>query len=93
MAAGETMRISADDKHKIPVGALAVSRYFSIRRYFPLDDAPNYNDHDFPGGSKITPSGYLIMRTPMEGKRLVKELMFITRKRNTFMPHFGKAPE
>ena len=54
--------ISADDKAKINVGTLAVSRYHQIRKFFLSHDAPNYDDHDFPDrGSKITPSGYLIM--------------------------------
>ena len=51
---------SADDVNKIKVGALAVSRYHQINRYFPMDDSPNVPDHDFPiPGYLIIPSGYM----------------------------------
>ena len=67
----EAVRISADDKNKINVGTLAVSRYFQIRKYFPSDDTPNYTDHDFPlPDAKIVPSGYLLC-TPNAAKRSV----------------------
>ena len=50
---------SADDMNKIKVGALAVSRYHQIDRYFPIEDSPNVPDHDFPiPGYLIIPSGY-----------------------------------
>lgn len=32
---------------KVKVGAPAVSRYHHIERFFPNDDMPNLNDHDF----------------------------------------------
>ncbi len=70
MAEEECIRISADDKHKVPVGTLAVSRYFSIRRFFPVDDSPNFYDHDWVSkNSKVVPSGYLVMRTPNNVRR------------------------
>lgn len=51
---------SCDDMNKIKVGALAVSRYHQIQRFFPVDDAPNVLDHDFPiPGYLIIPSGYM----------------------------------
>ena len=60
----ETARISVDDKNKVNVGTLAVSRFFHISKFFPINDAPNYGDHDFPyPDSKIVPSGYLVMET------------------------------
>lgn len=46
--------------NKIKVGALAVSRYHQIQRFFPVDDAPNVPDHDFPvPGYLLIPSGYM----------------------------------
>ena len=60
----EVIRISADDKNKVNVGTLAVSRYHQLSRFFMENDSPNYLDHDFPiPGYKITPSGYLILST------------------------------
>ena len=62
--ADEGLRISADDKNEINVGSLAVSRYFQLRRFFPTADSPNHLDRDFPyAGSKISPSGYLVLST------------------------------
>lgn len=46
MFSNETIAISADDKHKVNVGTLAVSRHFSINNIFATDDQPNYPDHD-----------------------------------------------
>ena len=58
----EGLRISADDKNKIHIGKLAVSRYFKLRKYFPQTDSPNYPTHDFPqANTKINPSGYMIL--------------------------------
>ena len=54
---------SCDDMNRIKVGALAVSRYHQIQRFFPVDDAPNIPDHDFPiPGYLIIPSRYTRMR-------------------------------
>ena len=51
---------SADDMNKIKVGALAVSRYHQVDRYFPIEDSPNVPDHDSPiPGYLIIPSGYI----------------------------------
>ncbi|XP_054766021.1 uncharacterized protein LOC129272973 [Lytechinus pictus] len=55
---------SADNKNKVRVGAttLAVDRRITIKRFYPVNDAPQYLDHDFPTpGYAITPSGYLEM--------------------------------
>ena len=52
--------LSCDDKAKVKVGSLAVSRYFQIRRFFSTTDSVNYDDHDFPhSGYLLVPSGYL----------------------------------
>ena len=45
MFSDETIAISADDKNKVNVGTLAVSRHFSINNIFATDDQPNYPDH------------------------------------------------
>ena len=52
--------LSCDDKAKVKVGSLAVSRYFQIRRFFSTTDSVNYDDQDFPhSGYLLVPSGYL----------------------------------
>lgn len=38
----ETIMYSCDDKNKINVGALVVSRHFQIKMFFTKDDQPNY---------------------------------------------------
>ena len=51
---------SCDDMNKVKVGALAVSRYHQTERFFPIEDAPNVPDHDFPvPGYLLIPSGYM----------------------------------
>ncbi|CAH1785112.1 unnamed protein product, partial [Owenia fusiformis] len=53
---------SCDDKNKVAVGTLAVSRYHQIKKFFLEGDEPNYQDHDFPfPNAKIIPSGYLLL--------------------------------
>jgi len=60
----EFLRMSCDDKNKINVGTLTVSRYHQITRFFLADDAPDYMDQDFwLPGYKITPSSYLVLDT------------------------------
>ena len=55
--------LSCDDMNKVHVGTLAVSRYHQLQHFFPMDDKPQYNDHDFPfADSKIIPSGYMALR-------------------------------
>ena len=44
----ETTALSADDKNKVHVGTLAVSRHFSMNNIFAKNDQPSYPDHDFP---------------------------------------------
>ena len=54
--------LSCDNKIKVNVGTLAVSRYHQLKHFFPVDDAPNYNDNNFPwANAKIVPSGYLLL--------------------------------
>ena len=61
---GECLRLSCDDKNKVNVGILCVSRRMQITKYFSMDDQPVYQDHDFPAQqSKIIPSGYMLMQT------------------------------
>ncbi|XP_041466293.1 uncharacterized protein LOC121416841 [Lytechinus variegatus] len=58
----EVLIYSADNKNKIKVGdsTLAVDRRIAIRRIFPCEDTPIYQDHDFPTpGYLLVPSGYL----------------------------------
>ena len=58
----ECTLISADDKNKVNVGTLAVSRHIKTHGYFPESKTPNNPDHDFPfPNSKLTPSGYMIL--------------------------------
>ena len=64
MFSNETIAVSADDKNKVNVGTLAVSRHFSINNKFATDDQPNYPDHDFPyANAKLVPVGYLLLKS------------------------------
>ncbi|KAJ8035130.1 Kielin/chordin-like protein [Holothuria leucospilota] len=56
---------SADTMNKLPIGTLAVSRYHQLRAIFPVEDKPNFPDHDLPigHGYKITPVGYLLLES------------------------------
>ena len=52
-----------DDMAKIKVGAPAVSRYHQIRRLFPTNDSPNFEDHDFPVPNYLlSVSGYMFLK-------------------------------
>jgi hypothetical protein len=56
----ECVAISCDNKNKVHIGTLAVSRYHQVKKLYPCNDRPNYKDHDFPlPGYLITPCGYL----------------------------------
>lgn len=47
---------------KVKVGAPAVSCYHHIERFFPNDDMPNLNDHDFlVPGYLLNVSGYMFL--------------------------------
>ena len=72
----ECICISADDKNKINVGSLAVSRYFQLRLFFPTTDSPDFLDHDFPyPGAKISPCEYLILSSkPSKSKHRSRSL-------------------
>ncbi|MEM7391044.1 MAG: glutamine synthetase III, partial [Verrucomicrobiota bacterium] len=49
-------------------GAMAVSRFHQIRRFFASGDEPNYPDHDFPlKNNKLIPSG-----AEFDGKTLIQ---------------------
>lgn len=64
MFSDETIAISADDKNKVNVGTLAVSRHFSINNIFATDDQRNYPDHDFPyANAKLVPARYLFLKS------------------------------
>ena len=70
MLVKETVALSADDKNKLNVGTLAVSRYFNIGKFFMTNDQPNYPDHDFPcSGAKLVPAGYLLLRSKCRRSR------------------------
>ncbi|CAF1304893.1 unnamed protein product, partial [Didymodactylos carnosus] len=70
--AQEITSLSCDNKCKIPIGSLAVSRYHQIRRFFPKDQRSNYPDHDFKGGPYITPCNYLELRHNINRKQYGK---------------------
>lgn len=57
--AEEIAVFSADNKNKINLGVVAVDRRIKIRKFFPDGDQPNFIDHDFPHGYKVTPMGYM----------------------------------
>ena len=53
----DTLHLSANDKNKVNIGTLPVSRYHQISKFFLLKDSPNYPDCDFPiPGYIITPN-------------------------------------
>ena len=64
MLLNETVALSADDKNKLNVGTLAVSRDFTQGKFFMTNDQPNYPDHDFPySGAKLIRAGYLLLKS------------------------------
>ena len=70
MFSDETIALSTDDKNKVHVGTLAVSRHFSINNIFATNDQPNYPDHDFPyANAKLVPAGYLILKSKIRRSR------------------------
>ena len=61
----EVCHPSLDNKAKVKVGVLAVSRYCQIRRFFRQGEEPIYRDHDFPvPGYLLSPSGILALQFP-----------------------------
>ena len=67
----ETLMMSVDNKNKVEVGIPATLRYTKIRTFHLLEDAPNYNDHDFPNANcKLVPSGYEILRFKIRSRSL-----------------------
>ena len=81
----EIMSFSCDDMNKINIGAMAVSRYHQIRRFFVAGDEPNYPDHDFPlKNNKIIPSGYLCLTS--KASRGCPRLPHDSRLRSFSMP-------
>lgn len=70
MLVNETVALSTDDKNKLNVGTLAVSRYFNQGKFFMTNDQPNYPDHDFPfSGAKLVPAGYLLLKSRIRRSR------------------------
>lgn len=66
--------LSYDNKNKVNVGTLAVSRYHQISRFFPTSDMPNYPDLDFPyRPAKIVPSGYMVLTSQRTGDASAEE--------------------
>ena len=66
-----TLSLSVDNKNKVEVGIPATSRRTKIRTFHLVDQAPVYNDHDFPNAnSKLVPAGYQILREPMRSRSL-----------------------
>ena len=60
--------ISGDSKNKVHIGGQAVSRYHQLRSFFPIDDSPNFMDHDFPTPSYlIEPDGYMDRFARLDG--------------------------
>ena len=70
MLLDKMVAFSADDKNKLNMGTLAVSRYFNIGKFFMTNDQRNYPDHDFPySGTKLVPSGYLLLKSRLRRSR------------------------
>ena len=88
----ETIAISADDRNKVNVGTLAVSRHFSIKNIFATNDQPNYPDHDFAyTNAKIVPAGYLLVHEIGDqgvfrrGTRLKRKTPFLVSSAKQFL--------
>ena len=65
----EVISASLDNKNKVPVGTLAVSRFYKHRKFFPNQDAPDYPNHDFPfKRSKLIPAGYKRLMFPRRSR-------------------------
>jgi len=61
-----TLSLSVDNKNKVEVGIPATSRRANIRTFHLTNQAPIYNDHDFPNpNSKLVPAGYQVLRHPV----------------------------
>ena len=48
------------------LGVPAQNRLTKLQ-FFPVDDAPNFEDHDHPSGKKICPSGYMLRKPLVAG--------------------------
>ena len=64
--ADDFMCFFCDDMNKIHVNwDIAVSHYYQIHRFLPVEDCQINSDHDFPfRNSKINPSGYMLLIKP-----------------------------
>ena len=57
-----TLLLSDDNKNIVEIENPSVSRRCNIRKFYLVEDAPNYNNHDFPfPGTKLTPAGYQVI--------------------------------
>ena len=80
--------MSCDDKNEVLTGVPAVSRYHQLRRMFPKEDAPDFDQHDFPDGkSKLIPLGYMFMQKKITRHRSVTRMLripFQTRRTRSY---------
>jgi len=80
-----TLMMSVDNKNKVEVGIPATSRRTNIRTFHMVDQAPIYNDHDFPNpNAKLVPAGYQILRHSLKRRRSVSppRILKVKRKRS-----------
>lgn len=69
--------MNIDDIAKVKVGAPAVSRYHHIKRFFPNDDMPNLNDHDFlVPRYLLNVSGYMFLEVILRLSYNVNNIIF-----------------
>ena len=60
----EATLMSCDSKAKVHIGGQAVSLYHQLHTFFPADDMPHYQDHDFPVPRYLMePAGYLVLQS------------------------------
>ncbi|XP_057306068.1 uncharacterized protein LOC130644463 [Hydractinia symbiolongicarpus] len=77
-----TLMLSVDNKNKVDVGIPANSRRTKIRTFHLVNEAPNYNDHDFPNpNSKLVPAGYQILKDRIQRSRSLSPAKKITFRR------------
>ena len=80
----DTVGLSVDNKNKVEVGNVAVSRRCRVRKYCMKGDGANHNDHDFPHKNcKLVPAGYQLRTLKTKRGRSVSP-------RPNHTPYFSK---
>ena len=89
LCTNNTVGLSVDNKMKVEIGNPATSRRSNIRKFYLVEDAPNYCDHDFPHrNTKLTPAGYQLRVLKLQRSRILtlqsRKPSFVKRYRRSF---------